>query len=126
MLVVVCEKCGRRAGRKGLRSDLKTGFKESSGQRRVKVLESGCLGSFPKRGIALATPDALARGRLFVLGEDAPVQDAIDALIADQNSESCAPGFAGGRNRSVRSSRRASLNPIRRDAASKRRPIIQA
>lgn len=81
MLVVVCEKCGRRAGRKSLKSDLKAGLKASSTHRRVKVVESGCLGVCPKRGIALATPAALARGRLFVLGEDAPVQDAVDALL---------------------------------------------
>lgn len=82
LLVLVCEKCVRRAGRKGLRSDLKGGLKAASGHRRVKVVETGCLGLCPKRGVVVATPHDLARGGAFVLQEEAPVRDAVAALLA--------------------------------------------
>lgn len=88
LLVLVCGTCARRAGRKGLRSDLKSGLKTASDHRRVKVAETGCLGLCPKRAIVVATPADLARGAAFVLRDEAPVPMPSRPSSRDQNSAS--------------------------------------
>ena len=86
-LVFVCRKCGKRAGRKGVRTELRAGLR-TAGHRRARVVETGCLAVCPKAGVAIGTAASLARGRVYVLGRDTPVEDAIAALIAapDQSS----------------------------------------
>lgn len=88
--VFVCRKCGKRAGRKGVRSELKSGLK-AAGHRRARVVETGCLALCPKAGIAIGTAASLARGRVFILDRDAPADDAVAALIAAPDQSSAVP-----------------------------------
>lgn len=79
--VFVCRKCGKRAGRKGVRSELRSGLR-NAGHRRTRVVEIGCLALCPKAGIAIGTAASLARGRVFVLGPEVSAAEAVAALIA--------------------------------------------
>lgn len=88
--VFVCRKCGKRAGRKGVRAELRSGLK-AAGHRRAKVVETGCLAVCPKAGIAIGTAASLAEGRVFVLGREAQAADAVAALIAQPDQSGSVP-----------------------------------
>ncbi|WP_342151113.1 hypothetical protein [Methylorubrum sp. SB2] len=80
-VVLVCGKCAKRQGvdRKRLGRALKRAAARPEGEarqkaRKVKVVETGCLGPCPKRLLTVATPASLARGRVVLL---APSLDAL-------------------------------------------------
>lgn len=79
--VLVCGKCGKRAGRKGLRSEIKLAFKARRGGQGVKVVETGCLGICPKGGIAVASGMGLAQGEVVVFSAAASAEEAVAALV---------------------------------------------
>ena len=87
-LAFVCRKCAKRAERGGLRTALRDALKARTGERRIRVLATGCLGICPKRGVALATPRHLAARQVVVLGNDHPVADAADALVSGLAAQS--------------------------------------
>lgn len=90
-VVLVCGKCAKRQGvdRKRLGRALKRAAARGEGDaalrpqadpksrpkaRKVKVVETGCLGPCPKRMLTVATAASLARGRVVLLD---PALDAV-------------------------------------------------
>ncbi|CAO4181639.1 hypothetical protein [Methylorubrum populi] len=78
-LVLVCRKCAKRQGvdRKRLGRALKRALEAAprpTGNGKVRVLETGCLGPCPKRMLTLATPDSLVRRRVILID---PVLDGL-------------------------------------------------
>ena len=69
-VVLVCRKCAKRAGlsaKEARRLAKAAGRGGSGGGRKVKVVETGCLGPCPKRLLAVATGASLAAGRVALL-----------------------------------------------------------
>jgi hypothetical protein len=73
-VVLVCRKCAKRAGlsAKAARRLAKAACRSGSaprrdGGRKVRVVETGCLGPCPKRLLAVATGASLAAGRVALL-----------------------------------------------------------
>ena len=94
-VVLVCGKCAKRQGvdRKRLGRVLKRAAGRPEGEavsrakaghkpRKVKIVETGCLGPCPKRMLTVATAASLARGRVVLLD---PALDALapHALLLD-------------------------------------------
>ncbi len=111
-VVLVCGKCAKRQGvdRKRLGRVLKRAAGRPEGEavlrpdarqkarqktRKVKIVETGCLGPCPKRMLTVATAASLARGRVVLLDPgldavcaaslflDAPGRPAPDSPDAD-------------------------------------------
>ena len=79
--VLVCGACARRSDRK-IKGELKADWKLRGGVGRLRIVEIGCLGLCPKRGIVtLAAPD-LARGEVYVLGDEMPAGRVLDRIEA--------------------------------------------
>lgn len=85
-VIVVCGKCARKAKAKTFAKEVKRACKQLTPPRRVRVIESGCLDLCPKKRIALATADQLARRRLTVAAPD-HADAAIKALLQDRTAE---------------------------------------
>lgn len=84
-LVLVCTKCVKRQGLKkgALRSRLKREMKARPLAGKPRVVEVGCLGPCPKRSIAVATAESLAKQRIHLLDPAATPAQAVDALFPD-------------------------------------------
>ncbi|WP_407520212.1 (2Fe-2S) ferredoxin domain-containing protein [Methylobacterium oryzisoli] len=88
-IVVVCAKCAKRQGvrAKAVRGDIKRELKRGQPGRKVRVVETGCLGLCPKRSLTFATTASLRAGRLIVVdpatAPDALVQALVPAPAAD-------------------------------------------
>lgn len=88
-VVLVCGKCARKLdgegfgerGRHPLRKALKRALKGGAWGRKVRVLETACLGLCPKRRQVAATPATLAAGRLLVLDPGADAAGALEMLL---------------------------------------------
>uniref|UniRef100_UPI0005B279E9 hypothetical protein n=1 Tax=Methylobacterium sp. B34 TaxID=95563 RepID=UPI0005B279E9 len=74
-IVVVCSKCAKRQGLRGrdvcalLKKAGKRAARDGGGGRRrkLRIVESGCLGPCPKRAVAVANGASLAEGRVVLL-----------------------------------------------------------
>ncbi|MGU3540307.1 hypothetical protein [Methylobacterium sp. A54F] len=84
-VVLVCRKCAKRQrlGRGDLRSLVKDAAKRAQPRRRVRVLETGCLGPCPKRLVAVATGASVAAGRIVLLDPAATPEAVAAALLPD-------------------------------------------
>lgn len=84
-LVLVCTKCVKRQGLKkgSLRSRLKRGLKARPLAGKPRVVEVGCLGPCPKRALAVATAESLAKRRIHLIDPAATPAQAVDALFPD-------------------------------------------
>lgn len=87
-IVVVCSKCAKRQGLRpsAVRALLKKGSKQaakdsSGGRRKLRIVESGCLGPCPKRAVAVATGASLAAGRVVLLDPEAGPAEALAAVL---------------------------------------------
>ena len=82
-IVMVCAKCAKRqgVGAKAVRGGLKRALKADRRGRKVRVVETGCLGLCPKRSLTLATAGSLGEGRLLVLDPTLSAEAMLDALL---------------------------------------------
>ncbi len=94
-VVLVCGKCAKRQGvdRKRLGRALKRAAGRPEGEarpkaRKVKVVETGCLGPCPKRMLTVATTASLARGRVVLLD---PTLDALSPQALSLDGPAPAP-----------------------------------
>lgn len=73
-LVVVCSKCAKRQGlpKRAFGRSLKRAFKREMQGRKMRVVETGCLGPCPKRLIAVATHGSISRRRVLLLDPALP------------------------------------------------------
>jgi len=86
-IVMVCAKCAKRqgVGAKAVRGGLKRALKADPRGRKVRVVETGCLGLCPKRSLTLATAGSLGEGRLLVLDPDLAPAAMLDVLLPGRN-----------------------------------------
>jgi hypothetical protein len=88
-LVLVCAKCAKRQGlkkgslRRGLKRALEVREREGRLVGKPRVVEVGCLGPCPKRALAVATAESLAKQRIHLLDPAATPEQTIDALFPD-------------------------------------------
>ncbi|WP_018260798.1 (2Fe-2S) ferredoxin domain-containing protein [Methylobacterium sp. WSM2598] len=83
-LVVVCATCAKRQGLGGrVRKDLKRALKRARPERKVRVVETGCLGLCPKRSLTFATPASLRAGRLLVLDPATEAETMAEILVPE-------------------------------------------
>jgi hypothetical protein len=94
-IAVVCAKCAKRQGLrpKEIRGLLRDAYHDlgpdpaetgKTGKRRkLRILESGCLGPCPKRSVAVATGASLAAGRVLLIDPQAGVAGARAALLPE-------------------------------------------
>ncbi|WP_208642258.1 (2Fe-2S) ferredoxin domain-containing protein [Methylobacterium terrae] len=82
-IVMVCAKCAKRqgVGAKAVRGGLKRALKADRRGRKVRVVETGCLGLCPKRSLTLATTGSLGAGRLVVIDPSLEPAAMLDALL---------------------------------------------
>jgi predicted metal-binding protein len=88
-IVVVCTKCAKRQGLRpgSVRALLKKAGKQAAedrktgARRKLRIVESGCLGPCPKRAVAVATGASLAAGRVILLDPGAGPEEALAALL---------------------------------------------
>lgn len=88
-VVLVCGKCARkldgegfgRRGREPLRKAFKRALKGGPWGRKVRVVETACLGLCPRRRQVVATPATLAAGRLLVLEPGADAANVLTTLL---------------------------------------------
>ncbi|ACL58195.1 (2Fe-2S) ferredoxin domain-containing protein [Methylobacterium nodulans] len=85
-LVVVCAKCAKRQGIGKVRKDLKRALKRTRPDRKVRVVETGCLGLCPKRSLTFATAASLRAGRLVVLDPATEAEAMAQVLVPDPAS----------------------------------------
>ncbi|MFE1600163.1 (2Fe-2S) ferredoxin domain-containing protein [Methylobacterium sp. ID0610] len=87
-LVVVCAKCAKRqgSGGKAVRKDLKRAFKRTRPDRKVRVVETGCLGLCPKRSLTFATAASLRAGRLVVIDPATEAEAMAQVLVPESAS----------------------------------------
>ncbi|WP_243214583.1 MULTISPECIES: (2Fe-2S) ferredoxin domain-containing protein [Methylobacterium] len=90
-LVLVCGKCVKRQGLKkgSVRRLLRRELKARVPSRKLRVVEVGCLGPCPKRALAAATADSLAKRRIHLLDPAATPAQSIDALFPDFGPKGC-------------------------------------
>lgn len=86
-IVMVCAKCAKRQGigAKAVRGGLRRALKADRRGRKVRVVETGCLGLCPKRSLTLATAGSLGAGRLLVLDPALEPAAMLDALLPGRN-----------------------------------------
>ena len=84
-LVVLCRKCGGKRpggfgadGEDDLRAALRRELRETGHKRRVRVVETGCLGVCPKRAVVAFR--ATDPGRLLIVPRGQPLVDVVAAL----------------------------------------------
>ena len=82
-VVLVCRKCCKRAGRKGLRREIRVALKAVPGSPRTRIVETGCLGICPRGGVAVASGPGMARGEIVVMGEAAAADTMLAGLRLD-------------------------------------------
>lgn len=84
-LVVICTRCAKRQGfaKREVRGMLKRALKRSHPARKVRIVETGCLGPCPKRSLAAATTGSLAGGRILLLDPALSPDEAVAALLPD-------------------------------------------
>lgn len=82
---MVCTKCAKRQGlgRRGLRNLLKGELKRRRPERKVRIVETGCLGPCPKRAIAVATVESLARRRILLIDPTLEPGSMVDEILPD-------------------------------------------
>lgn len=81
-IVLVCAKCAKRQSLRprDLRGRVKDALKRAGG-RKVRVVETGCLGPCPKRLLALATGSSVAAGRILLLDPAADAAEMARAIL---------------------------------------------
>jgi hypothetical protein len=84
-VVLVCAKCQKRQGvaKRAVRDLIKRGLKRGHPKRKVRIVETGCLGPCPKRALAVATGASLASGRILLLDPAATPDDAVATILPD-------------------------------------------
>ncbi|MDR7036791.1 MULTISPECIES: (2Fe-2S) ferredoxin domain-containing protein [Methylobacterium] len=100
-IVAVCAKCAKRQslGKRAVRGLLKAGLKRSHPKRKIRVVETGCLGPCPKRALAVATGASLARGRVVLLDPAATPDEALAAILPEFGPKAAlAAGSGAGEN----------------------------
>ncbi|GEO98759.1 (2Fe-2S) ferredoxin domain-containing protein [Methylobacterium haplocladii] len=92
-LIVVCAKCAKRQGlgKRAFGRSLKRAFKRETGGRRMRVVETGCLGPCPKRLVAVATSDSISRSRVLLLDPALPPA-TVRGLFPDGDRLALEPG----------------------------------
>lgn len=79
-LVLVCEKCARKAGRKSFRKELGKALKALDPGIKTRVVACGCLDLCPKGKITLATSPCAVPRRLLVVKPDSASAAASEIL----------------------------------------------
>ena len=84
-VVLVCAKCQKRQGmpKRTVRDLLKRGLKRGHPKRKLRIVETGCLGPCPKRALAVATGASLAARRILLLDPAATPDEAVAAVLSD-------------------------------------------
>ncbi len=77
--ILICGKCLKGVDGKAMRRDLKAAAKGRTG--KVRIVRTSCLGLCPKRAVAMASADSLARRELVVLREGGSAEAALDRLL---------------------------------------------
>lgn len=100
-IVVVCAKCAKRQGlgKRVLRDRLKAEMKRTDPRRKLRIVETGCLGPCPKRALAVATGAGVAQGRILLVDPAAAPADTLRALLPEAIHPEFGPK-AGGQDRS--------------------------
>ncbi|GJE57952.1 (2Fe-2S) ferredoxin domain-containing protein [Methylobacterium trifolii] len=84
-IVAVCTKCAKRQGlpKRAVRDSLKAELQRGRSGRRLRIVETGCLGPCPKRALAVATGASLAQGRILLLDPAASPAALLAAVLPD-------------------------------------------
>jgi hypothetical protein len=84
-VVLVCSKCQKRqaVAKRAVRDLIKRGLKGAHPKRKVRIVETGCLGPCPKRALAIATGASLASRRILLLDPAATPDEAVAAVFPD-------------------------------------------
>ena len=82
-IVAVCTKCAKRQGlgKRALRDLLKAEIRRTHTRRKLRIVETGCLGPCPKRALAVATGASLAQGRILLIDPAAAPSDTLRAIL---------------------------------------------
>jgi hypothetical protein len=82
--VLLCKKCLKRAANGGaIKRALKSELKELSrarGEKRPRVVMTGCFGLCPKRAVTAASGTTLARGEYLLLTDEDQAAEAVSRL----------------------------------------------
>jgi predicted metal-binding protein len=84
--VMVCKKCLKRAAngraiKHALKSELKS-LSRTRGEKRSRVVMTGCFGLCPKRAVTAASGTTLARGEYLLLADEGQAAEAASRLTA--------------------------------------------
>lgn len=84
-VVLVCRKCQKRqaVAKRAVRDLIKRGLKGVLPKRKVRIVETGCLGPCPKRAFAVATGASLASRKILLLDPAATPDEAAAAVFPD-------------------------------------------
>lgn len=95
-IVLVCSKCAKRQSLspKSVRGRVKAAAKGSG--RKLRVVETGCLGPCPKRHLALATGASVAAGRIVLVDPAADAEAMARAVLPDFGPKAGLPAVPGG------------------------------
>ena len=82
-VALVCGKCSRklkggfgRKGKRGLDEVLREGLKAAGRRRELRVIEVGCLGLCPKRGVTVAG----MAGQVWVVPAGAEIEEVLRVM----------------------------------------------
>ncbi|KAB1076242.1 hypothetical protein [Methylobacterium planeticum] len=76
-----------------MRELIRRGLKRGDVKRKVRVVETGCLGPCPKRALAVATGASLAARKILLLDPAATPDEAMAAILPDFSPKAAlAPG----------------------------------
>ena len=88
--ILVCRKCLKRAAngravKRALKSELKA-LSRARGEKRPRVVMTGCLGIFPKRAVTMASGATLARNEFLLITDDEQARAAAKLMAHEIQS----------------------------------------
>lgn len=89
--ILICRKCLKLAAnghavKRALKSELKA-LSRASGEKRPRVVMTGCFGICPKRAVTTASGVTLARNEFLLIADAEQARDAAAKLMAHENLE---------------------------------------
>ena len=84
--ILICRKCLKRAAnghavKRALKSELKA-LSRARGEKRPRVVMTGCFGICPKRAVTMASGATLACNEFLLIGDDEQARAAAARLMA--------------------------------------------
>ena len=85
-VVVACSKCAKRQGlpKRALRALVKGAMKRTHSGRKLRIVETGCLGPCPKHRLAVVTGASAMQGRILLIDPSASPEDMLAALLPER------------------------------------------